>query len=110
MLESTFTSLTDVVRGYGVPDWLIIKRFDTRAVLDGYRGPVLILHGAHDVNIPVSSCACAEGRRAECRIAPHACGHNDCPPQWELVLSFLAANGVCRKPDQETTHEKVDIC
>jgi hypothetical protein len=39
-----------------------------------------------------------------------SCGHNDCQPQWELVLSFLAANGVCRKPDQETTHEKVDIC
>ena len=98
ILESTFTSVTDMVRGHGVPDWLIIKRFDTRAVLSGYHGPVLILHGSHDVNVPVAN---AHALKA---VAPNAalhlldCGHNDCPPQWELVLSFLAGNGVCRGP------------
>ena len=29
-----------------------------------------------------------------CGTDPRRCGHNDCPPQWELVLSFLAGNGV----------------
>ncbi len=110
ILESTFTSVTDIVRGYGLPDWLIIKRFDTRAVLDGYRGPVLIMHGVHDVNIPVTHAHAlkASAQNAALQLLP--CGHNDCQPQWELVLSFLAANGVCRKPEQEATDEKVDIC
>lgn len=110
ILESTFTSVTDVVRGYGLPDWLIIKRFDTRAVLDGYRGPVLIMHGVHDVNIPVSHAHALKAAAPNAALHLMPCGHNDCQPQWELVLSFLATNGVCRKPDQETTHEKVDIC
>jgi len=98
VLESTFTSVTDMVREHGLPDWLIIKRFDTRAALSKYGAPVLILHGSHDVNVPVAN---AHALKA---VAPNAalhlldCGHNDCPPQWELVLSFLAANGVCRKP------------
>jgi uncharacterized protein len=110
ILESTFTSVTDVVRGYGLPDWLIIKRFDTRAALDGYRGPVLLMHGMHDVNIPVSHAHALKAAAPNAALHLMPCGHNDCQPQWELVLSFLAANGVCRKPDQETTHEKVDIC
>lgn len=107
ILESTFTSLADILRGYHLPDWLIRNRFDTSAVLQAYRAPVLILHGAHDINIPVAH---AHGLKA---AAPGAalhllnCGHNDCPRQWELVLSFLAANGVCRKP--EAKHES-DIC
>ncbi len=110
ILESSFTSVAEILHGYHIPDWLIGNRFDTRAVLATYRGPVLILHGAHDVNVPVAH---AHGLKA---AAPAAalhlinCGHNDCPPQWELVLGFLAANGVCRSPDQEASHEKVDIC
>jgi len=108
ILESTFTSVTDMVRGQGVPAWLIIKRFDTRAVLAGYDGPVLILHGSHDLIVPVAN---AHALKA---VAPNAalhlldCGHNDCPPQWELVLSFLAGNGVCRGP-VGGDHEN-DIC
>jgi pimeloyl-ACP methyl ester carboxylesterase len=109
ILESTFTSLADILHGYHLPDWLIRNRFDTSAVLRAYRAPVLILHGSHDVNIPVAH---AHGLKA---AAPAAslqllnCGHNDCPRQWDVVLSFLAANGVCRQPDQEATHEN-GIC
>jgi pimeloyl-ACP methyl ester carboxylesterase len=51
VLESTFTSVADIVRGHDVPDWLVLNRFDTRAVLRAYEGPVLILHGTEDVNI-----------------------------------------------------------
>ncbi len=110
ILESTFTSVTDIVRGYGLPDWLIIKRFDTRAVLDGYDGPVLIMHGVNDVNIPVTHAHALKATAQNAALHLMPCGHNDCQPQWELVLGFLAANGVCRKPEQETTDEKIDIC
>ena len=94
ILESTYTSLADMVRAHGVPDFLIVNRFDTAAALRQFRGPVLIVHGIHDEVIPFGHA------RQLARAAPHArfvgldCHHNDCPPQWELVLGFLAENGV----------------
>ena len=33
ILESSFTSVADILHGYHIPDWLISNRFDTRAVL-----------------------------------------------------------------------------
>jgi pimeloyl-ACP methyl ester carboxylesterase len=110
ILESSFTSLTDIIRRYYVPDVLIRNRFDTRAVLAAYRGPVLIIHGTTDGIIPVAHARAlqAASPRATLQLLP--CGHNDCPPQWELVLGFLTANGVCRKPEQESTHEEDHAC
>jgi len=105
VLESSFTSLADMIRGYGLPNWLVLNRFDTRAVLTTFPKPVLLIHGVQDGIIPVAHA------RTNFAAAPHAtlelleCGHNDCPPQWELVLGFLAQNGVCKKPDQEDSHE-----
>jgi pimeloyl-ACP methyl ester carboxylesterase len=110
ILESSFTSLEEIIRSYHVPDWLVLNRFDTRTVLATFQAPVLVLHGKHDDSIPVghAQALAAAARGAQLHLLD--CGHNNCPRQWELVLSFLAANGVCRNPDQETTHEKVDIC
>jgi uncharacterized protein len=94
ILESTYASLADMVGAHGVPNFLIVNRFDTAAVLREFRGPVLIVHGVGDEVIPF-----AHARRLA-EAAPHArfveldCHHNDCPPQWELVLGFLAENGV----------------
>jgi len=101
ILESTFTSLTDIVRRYYVPDWLVRNRFDTRAVLAKFRGPVLIIHGTTDGIIPVAHAHALQAASPGATLQLLPCGHNDCPPQWELVLSFLATNSVCRKPEQE---------
>jgi fermentation-respiration switch protein FrsA (DUF1100 family) len=105
LLESTFENLEEVVMGYGVPRWLLLNHFDTRSVLREYRGPVLVLHGTRD------HVFASEHARALASIAPNAtlhlepCGHNDCPRQWELVLSFLEKNGVCRRPETEVDDE-----
>lgn len=109
VLESTFTSLRDIVRRYYIPDLLVRNRFDTRGVLATFRGPVLLLHGQFDEVIPVAHAQAlkAAAPAAELHVLP--CGHNNCPRQWELVLGFLAANGVCRKPEQEARHENY-IC
>jgi pimeloyl-ACP methyl ester carboxylesterase len=110
LLESTFENLENVVMGYGVPRWLLLNHFDTGAVLREYRGPVLVLHGTRD------HVFASEHARALASIAPNAtlhleaCGHNDCPRQWELVLSFLRKNGVCRRPETEASHEEADHC
>jgi fermentation-respiration switch protein FrsA (DUF1100 family) len=96
--ESTFASQADMVRAQGVPDFLVTNRFDTFKALEEFRGAVLIIHGTHDEVIPF------EHARRLARAAPRArlvelpCRHNDCPPQWELVLGFLAENGVSSAP------------
>lgn len=94
VLESTFVSIEQRVRDAGVPKWLVVNRFDTGAVLAKYNGPVLILHGTDDGTFPVAQAHAlyAASRHADLHI--EKCGHNDCPLQWELVLSFLARNGV----------------
>lgn len=110
ILESSFTSLEEIIRSYHVPGWLVLNRFNTRAVLATFRAPVLVLHGKHDDSIPVGHAQALAAAAHKVQLHLLDCGHNNCPRQWELVLGFLAANGVCRKPDQEATHEEVDIC
>jgi fermentation-respiration switch protein FrsA (DUF1100 family) len=109
ILESSFTSLADIVRSFGIPKWLIANHFDTRAVLAKFTGPVLVLHGTQDINIPVTHAYGLQQASPRATLQVMECGHNDCPRQWELVLGFLTRNGVCRKPDQEMPHEKT-IC
>lgn len=94
VLESTFENFEDVVMRYGVPRRFLINHFNTRAVLATYPGPVLLLHGTLDTLFD------SRNARALAKVAPRAtlhlsaCGHADCPPQWELVRSFLASNGI----------------
>jgi len=110
VLESTFTSLTDMVRAYHVPKWLVVNHFDTRHVLEEYQRPILLLHGIYDEVIPVAHAHALKTAAPRAELHLMSCGHNNCPRQWELILSFLAVNGVCKGPGQEATHEKADIC
>ena len=98
ILESTFTSIAQMVRDAGIPDWLVVNRFDTRAVLASYPGPVLILHGMKDGTFPVAHAHALYASTPRATLHLQECGHNDCPLQWELVLSFLAQNGVFTRP------------
>jgi len=97
VLESTFTSIGALVRAKGIPAWLVVNEFDTRAVLAKYPGPVLILHGTQDGTFPVALAHALHRASPRSELHLQDCGHNDCPPQWELVLSFLDKNGVSSK-------------
>ena len=110
VLESSFASLADMVRAYHVPDWLIVNHFDTRRVLEGFKRPVLLMHGVHDGIIPVDNVYALKAAAPHAALHTMNCGHNDCAPQWDLVLRFLAENGVCRKPGQERLHEEITDC
>jgi uncharacterized protein len=110
VLESTFASLEEVVMAYGVPRFMLLNHFDTRTVLREYPGPVLLLHGTHDQIFPSAH---AQGLAAVARRATlhlDACGHNDCPRQWDLVLSFLAESGVCMRSQPEVSNEVPHHC
>lgn len=110
VLESTFRNLEDVVMAYGVPRWLLINHFDTAAVLRDFPGPVLVLHGTQDRVFPSAEGRglAAVARRATLHL--ENCGHADCPAQWELVLGFLARNGVCRAQTMETPDDPNHAC
>lgn len=98
VLESTFTSIGELVRNAGVPGWLVVNQFDSRTVLAKYRGPVLIMHGTQDGTFPVALAHALHEASPQSVLHITACGHNDCPLQWELVLGFLRQNGVFTKP------------
>lgn len=98
ILESTYISLAAMVRAHGVPNFLIVNRFDTMEALKTYPGPVLVLHGERDMVIPVGQGRALASASKRARLEIQDCGHNDCPPQWELVLGFLAQNGVSSNP------------
>ena len=94
VLESTYTSIGELVRAEGIPGWLVVNEFDTRAVLAKYPGPVLILHGTKDGTFPSSLAEALHKASPRSELHLESCGHNDCPLHWELVLSFLAKSGV----------------
>jgi uncharacterized protein len=98
VLESTFASIGEMVRAKGIPGWLVVNEFDTHAVLAKYSGPVLILHGTLDQTFPVAHAHSLRAASPHATLHLQVCGHNDCPPQWELVLSFLTQNGVISEP------------
>jgi len=98
VLESTFASIGNMVRAKGIPGWLVVNEFDTRAVLSKYSGPVLILHGTRDTTFPVEHAHALHAASRNAALHLQDCGHNDCSPQWELVLSFLARRGVIDGP------------
>ena len=83
-----------MVRAHNVPSFLVTNRFDTYSALHDYGGPVLIIHGADDEVIPFLHARRLAQASPRARLVELPCHHNDCPPQWELVLSFLAENGV----------------
>jgi pimeloyl-ACP methyl ester carboxylesterase len=70
----------------------------------------LLLHGRQDQVIPVAHAQALKSAAPWAELHLMGCGHNNCPPHWELLLGFLVSNGVCRSPDQEASHENIDRC
>jgi pimeloyl-ACP methyl ester carboxylesterase len=100
ILMSTFTSTRSFAKKYFVPGFIARDPFNNLAVVRNYNKPVLLFHGKFDEVIPY-----AHGL-ALYKSAPHAtmitydCGHNDCPPDWEMfwreVEAFLNKSGIIK--------------
>ncbi len=94
VLESSFTSVSDMAATMGLPRFLVRDPFDNLSVVQSFRHPLLIIHGARDEIIPVSH------GRALHRAAPQSeyfelpCGHNDCPRPWPELSRFLREHGI----------------
>jgi fermentation-respiration switch protein FrsA (DUF1100 family) len=95
ILQSTFTSVADMARGYLVPSFLARHPFRTDRALDTLNLPVLIFHGKRDKIIPVDHGRRLRDRAANAAYVEYDCGHNDFPgfgndaEYWDQIASFL---------------------
>lgn len=99
VLESTFTSVRRLARGFGVPGFLVRDPFDNLDTLRAFSGPVLIVHGERDEIIPVAHAADLHAAAPGSRLALVPCGHNDCQRPWPLLREFLLENGLLGRGD-----------
>lgn len=93
-LESSFTSLSALVKEKRFPTFLLRDKFDNLSVVANLQVPVFLYHGSKDTLIPLhhSQRLSQVAKKYEFFQAP--CGHNDCPPGWSLLLEFLSNQNI----------------
>ncbi|MFH0997244.1 MAG: alpha/beta hydrolase [Pseudomonadota bacterium] len=93
ILLSTFTSIRSFAPAYGLCPFLIRDPMDNIGVLKEYPRPTLILHGKQDELIPFTHAIELVAASRNARLIAYNCGHNDCPPDWNVfwkdVFAFL---------------------
>jgi pimeloyl-ACP methyl ester carboxylesterase len=105
ILFSTFTNVRSFATRYGLPGWAVRDPFDTLAVVQAYRQPVLIFHGRRDRTIPYVHAVTLHQAASQGELISLACDHNDCVTDWERfwqeVQPFLREAGVLRTSKEE---------
>ena len=96
ILESTFTSITDVARGMGIPGFFIRDRFESLPVVEQFAGPVLVMHGKRDGLVPVNHGQRLAASNPHAKLVLFDAGHNDLPctgtEYWRQVEETLRAS------------------
>lgn len=100
VLWSTFTSLDDVAKRFGVPRLLVPDHFPSEAALRDVRAPTFIVHGTQDLLIPVGHAHRLAEAARDAELHLYTAGHNDCPPpgsdHWLALARFLRNSHVVR--------------
>ena len=96
VLESAFTSVSDLAWRAGLPGFLVRDPFDNLSVVRDFDGPALILHGERDEHIPVDHSRRLDRAARRSKLHVFDCGHNDCPRPWTEIRSFLIENSLAR--------------
>ncbi|MBZ5639586.1 MAG: alpha/beta hydrolase [Acidobacteriia bacterium] len=98
ILQSSFTSVARLARGYLIPAFLVRDPFDTLSVLPELDVPVLIVHGKRDRTIPASEADELQRASRSSRRVLLDRDHDDWAPDdpalWTEVDAFLGASGV----------------
>jgi len=94
VLESTFTSVRRLARSFGLPGFLVRDPFDNERAVRAFAGPILLVHGEHDANIPVRHAEALHAAARHSVLHLERCGHNDCPRPWEALRTFFAEHGL----------------
>jgi len=106
VLMSGFTSVADFALRMGLPPFLVRDPYNNRSVLQQYPGPVLILHGRRDREIPFSHAQQLAAAAPRARLIPLPCGHNDCVTDWPSfwhtrILPFLEETVPCNSVSEK---------
>lgn len=99
IVESTPASVADLAANLLAPSFLVRDPFDTRASLQSYRGPLLVIHGRQDTLVPVTHGRELASLVPGAKLIEIDCGHNDCPRQWAEIETFLVAAGMHRRKE-----------
>ena len=99
VLESTFTSVRRIARGFGAAGLSGARPVRQSGRAARLRGPVLIVHGERDEIIPAAHAAELHAAARGSRLALAPCGHNDCQRPWPLLREFLLENGLLGRSD-----------
>jgi len=98
ILQSTFSSATAIARENMVPGFLVRDRFNPRAVVSEFPGPVLLMHGRRDNVIGYHHAEAIASAREGLSVTDIDCAHNDCTPIWPDIVGqvtvFLAEIGL----------------
>lgn len=98
ILQSTPAALDDFAWQFGLPPFLLTDSYDSEAVLRSFDGPVLLVHGRADREVPFDHARRLARAGSDVRLVGYACGHEDCPPDpgtfWRDVDAFLDRAGV----------------
>lgn len=88
-LESTFSSLPELVEDFYVPGALVRDRFDNLSIVATLDIPVFVFHGSLDSVIPVEHGIALSGAGKDVTYLEAACGHDDCIGPWPEFMDFV---------------------
>lgn len=100
VLQSTFTSVAVMARGYLAPSFLVRNPFHTDRVLPGLDCPVLVFHGSRDQLIPPGHGRQLARLARRAALVEYPAGHNDFPgidnveDYWMRLSAFLEQAGM----------------
>lgn len=98
ILQSTPAALDGFAWQFGLPPFLLTDSYDSEAVLRSFEGPVLLVHGREDREVPFDHARRLARAGSDVRLVGYACGHEDCPPDpavfWSDVEAFLGRAGI----------------
>ncbi len=86
ILQSTFTSLSDMAARFLVPGFLLLDSFDNIGALQKLDVPVFIFHGRQDGLVPFEHARRLAGAAANSRLLALDGDHNSCPRDWNEVF------------------------
>jgi uncharacterized protein len=92
ILESSFSSLSDVVSELGLPASLLLDTYRTAEALAGYGGRTLILHGRRDRLVRHQHAERLLEAAQRGTLVSFDCAHNDLPRDdryWRCLADFL---------------------
>lgn len=93
VLQSTFESMTRMLKSYLIPPFLVRDPFDNAGTVAAFEGPVLVLHGTRDLIIDYDHSAALLAASERVERVTYDCGHNDFPvaaeSHWGPVRTFL---------------------